>query len=55
MFNMSASIVDLFVDNADVWLDFDAKRGSTARRYVQLLTDIGVPCSRNLLALAASG
>jgi hypothetical protein len=53
-FNISASIVDLFLENADVWLDFDAKRRSIAQRYVALLSDIGVPCSTNLLALAAT-
>jgi hypothetical protein len=52
-FNMSTPIVDLFLESADVWLDFDAKRRSIAQRYVELLTDIAVPCSSNLLALAA--
>jgi hypothetical protein len=53
-FNISAPIVDLFLENAGVWLDFDAKRRSIAQRYAALLSDIGVPCSTNLLALAAT-
>jgi hypothetical protein len=52
-FNMIISVVELFLASVEVWLHFDSKRRSIALKYVELLTDIGVPPSSNLLALAA--